>query len=494
MHDARTPNDEYDISPRTGRVLVVGIVLLGTALRLINLDSGLWYDELRSLVISVRAPLLEIVTHFPNNNDHLLLSALSRISIVAFGEHAWSMRLPAAGFGIACLPMVYALGAALGSRLQGALAALMLAVSYHHIWYSQSARGYTALLFGVMLATHLLLRGLATNRRGWFVGYGVVAALGAYAHLTMVLVVVCHAGIVAVYLLARSGWRFDLASWLDPGLGFVLGGVLTLVLYGPVLLQVEATFTADPQPASARVATTTWAFWALLDGLRVGFAQGWIVVAGAALFGVGCWGYLRRSPLACALFVLPGPFTLLVATILQRPTFPRFFFFLAGFGLLILVRGAVVLGQWLSAWRPEVPPLRRASVALPLLFAAAFTLLSVRSLPYGYRYPKQDFAGAARYVEDQRGVADGVVVVGTGTTLPYQEYFEKPWPNVADVAGLDRARDESETVWLLLTFQSYIERREPALFGSIVEHCTMASSFHGTVAGGDVHVYRCGGS
>jgi 4-amino-4-deoxy-L-arabinose transferase-like glycosyltransferase len=70
-------------------------------LRAIGLDSGLWYDEIITLVDSVRAPLYSIVTEFPGNNQHTLFSVLAHISTGVFGEHAWSVRLPSLVFGVA---------------------------------------------------------------------------------------------------------------------------------------------------------------------------------------------------------------------------------------------------------------------------------------------------------------------------------------------------------------------------------------------------------
>lgn len=481
-----------DLSRHAAWGLLAGLIVVGTGLRFINLDSGLWYDEIRTLLHSVRTPLGQIVTTFPGNNDHLLYSVLSRISIVAFGEHAWSLRLPAVIFGIASIAMLYILGAGLAGRFEAVLAALLLTVSYHAVWFSQNARAYTALLFFVLLTTHLLLAALKSDRRALYVAYGAAAALGAYAHLTMVLVVLTHAGIVAVRLLAAAGGRLRLRDWINPATGFALGGLLTLLLYAPVLLEVEAFFTKAP--AAARVATAGWAFWAALKGLQVGFAMSWALLAGAALFLIGCWSYLRQSPTACALLILPGPVTLAVAILLERPTFPRFFFFLAGFGLLIAVRGAACVGAWLARLRPGSPVIGRLGTVVPLLFAAGLTVQSTLSLPYGYRYPKQDFAQAASFVESQAAAGDRVAVIGGGAGLPYLRYYNKPWPRIEDVAQLDAARAQPGSLWLLFTFQSYIERRQPALFGAITKDCVLEKSFHGTVAGGSVKVYKCADS
>ena len=75
------------IAPNQAFVLTA-ILLIGVALRIYGLNSGLWYDEIVTLVESVRPPLREIVTHFPSNNDHPLYSVLAHLSIGIFGEHA----------------------------------------------------------------------------------------------------------------------------------------------------------------------------------------------------------------------------------------------------------------------------------------------------------------------------------------------------------------------------------------------------------------------
>ena len=114
------------------------LLLVGAVLRIYRLDSGLWFDEIRTVISSVRSPLLEIVTHYPSNNDHLLYSVLAHLSISVFGEQPWSLRLPAAVFGIASIPMLYLLGRTVTSRFDALMAAMMLTFSYHHIWFWSS--------------------------------------------------------------------------------------------------------------------------------------------------------------------------------------------------------------------------------------------------------------------------------------------------------------------------------------------------------------------
>lgn len=50
-------------------LIVLSFIALG--LRLLNLNSDLWVDEVLTLVDYARKPLGEIVTSFPNQNQHL---------------------------------------------------------------------------------------------------------------------------------------------------------------------------------------------------------------------------------------------------------------------------------------------------------------------------------------------------------------------------------------------------------------------------------------
>src|SRR3954466_10866731 len=122
---------------RGERAWLTGILLLGAVLRIIGLNSGLWYDEIATLVRYARRPLLEIITRFDTQNQHMLYSILAHVSVRAFGESAPALRLPAAVFGVASLWAVWWLGIQIASRREALVAAGLLAVSSHHIWFSQ---------------------------------------------------------------------------------------------------------------------------------------------------------------------------------------------------------------------------------------------------------------------------------------------------------------------------------------------------------------------
>ena len=56
-------------------------VVVAAALRLVGSGDQLWYDEIVTLVDSVRKPLAFTVTHFPSDNAHVFYSVLAHISI-----------------------------------------------------------------------------------------------------------------------------------------------------------------------------------------------------------------------------------------------------------------------------------------------------------------------------------------------------------------------------------------------------------------------------
>ena len=467
--------------------MVLVAVVLGAALRGLGAGEQLWFDEIETLVDSVRQPLVAIVTHFPSNNNHVLYSVLANLSISAFGEHPWVVRLPAILFGVASIPLLYGLGKAVTGRFEAASAALLMALSYHHVWYSQNARGYTILLCVGLLSTQLALKGLRDRKAAPWLAFGVVAALGAYTHLTMILATIGMAAIIVLHLVAtRRG--FKLQDWTLPALGFATAALVTVALYAPLLGDVQAFFGDTSQGVKA--ASPLWALAELARGLQVGYATGAVVAVAAAVFLVGCWSYLRQSPTILALFLAPGILVFATSALMQRPTFPRFFFFMAGFILLIVVRGALTITEFIRARLGGFGEVLRPWA--PLAAVASMVLASVVILPRNYGGPKQDFAGALRYIDARAGPTDLVTTAGGGTTYVYGAYYGRPWKRLTGAPELKAARAAHPNVWVVRTFERYVRKDEGPLFAALETTCDPAVTFPGTLADGDVFVSRCG--
>jgi uncharacterized membrane protein len=456
----------------------------------IGLNGGLWIDEIYSLVHSFRAPLASILTEYWGDNHHPLYAVLAHLSRGILGESAWSVRLPALLFGVATIPALFLLARRLLSQREALLTCALLALSYHHVWFSQNARGYSAIAFFAVVLTLLALRGLQEpNARAW-VWYGLVSALAAFTHLTAVLVVVGHAAAVLLYLVAvdRTSGRWGTAR--RAALGFVFAAVVTSGLYLAMLPQVIDYFVNRPSQLVG-VSTTRWA---VLEGVRVlvlGLSGG-VLAAGAVALTLGTLcvasGLLslwRRSEAFVLLLSMPILATIAGAALARGTMYPRFFFFAIGPTLIVIVRGAFAIAEWIAR------RLSRGALgdgrSLATAAIGVLVVLSALSLIPNYRYPKQDFEGAMRYVLDAKGPSDAVVSSGVPAD-PYANLWNLPWPNVETGEQLARARDAAPRTWVLYTFPRYLESRSPDIAEVIRRECRPARVFRGTVGGGDIVV------
>ena len=483
-HGVGASDSSFPLRSRALGLWLLVLTVLAAALRVIGINRGLWWDEIYFLLVSVRHPLVEIVTIFPGDIQHTLYSILARLSILTFGEHVWSLRLPALIFGAASIPMLYLLGASVTTRIEALVASALLAVSYHHVWFSQNARGYTALAFWTMLSTYFLLRGIRTQRRGPFLWYAVAAALGVYTHLTMAFLVASH--VLVCTGIAVEDWKKGRQSWKFPLQGFLATGGLCLVFYAPIVLQVQNWFFKRPSGMRG-VSTPLWAFTEILRGLTLGLGTEGMLVAAALVVFCGVWSYLKQSRLVFALFVLPGVVTALGAVLARGTMYPRFYFFLIGFAVLILVRGIFVIPQWITARSRPFDP--RVRLWLTAVLVGVLLTGSAFSLVRNYRYPKQDYDGAIRFVDAER--KDGELVVTAGAAaVPLLQYYAKPWENVETAEQLQEDCRQGRAVWIVYTFPRYLAAWRPALMEIIRNQFTVIRVFPGTLGEGAVFVGR----
>jgi len=259
-----------------GALLVITVIAL--VARLIQLNSDYWIDEISALQKSFRLPISGILSTFLGDTHHPLYAVFARISLVLFGEAPWSLRVPAVLFGVAAIPATYLVARLVTSRREALVASLIMALSYHHVWFSQNARGYTLIGLLALLSTWALVRMLEGSSWWMALYFAAFAALGAYTHLTMVFVAVGQA-IVAAVTVARPEAGQPRVDWRVPMLGFGGAAFLTVMLYAPMLDQVVDFFVNRP---SNLVGTST-PMWALVETIRV------------LLLGLGAAGVIPAS-------------------------------------------------------------------------------------------------------------------------------------------------------------------------------------------------------
>lgn len=466
-------------------VVLGATLILAAVLRFIDANSQMWFDEIITVVRSVRQPLGEIVTHFPSNNDHVLYSVLANLSVSAFGEHPWVVRLPAILAGVLSIGLIYSCGTKVTNRYEALSAALIAAVAYQHVWFSQNARGYTILLVVALASTQLLLTGLKEGKRSHLIAFGVIAALGAYTHLTMVLAVIGQAIAVALDLVARR--RFAGKDWIPPTIAFGSAALVTVLLYAPLIGDIHSYFT---EQKGFQQATAGWALGELARVLAPNPAMGASVLIVAFTLLVGCLSYLRQNPLILGLFLIPAITVFATAVVLDRPTFPRFFFFAAGFLILLAVRGAFTITEQILI---RLGGFGRALIKPMLVLATlAMAVVGGLALPGSYGKPKQDYAGAMAKLEDLEKQGATVAIVGPGAERPYLLFYEKAWPVVTTLAQLRALQGRGPDTYIVYTFASSLHDN-PVDLQNAIKACETPTKFNGTLADGDVLVRRCQG-
>ncbi len=472
-----------DDTPWTALAVLTVVAL---ALRLYHVNSGLWVDEISGLLDTFRGSFGDVLTQYVGDVKHPLYAVLTNRVIAVAGEAPWALRLVAVLFGAATVPALYFFARRIVSRREALLAAALLTLSYHHVWFSQNARGYTMLVFFTLLSTTFLLQALEDGRRSRWIWFAVTAALGVYAHLTMVFAVGAQALAAAYALLVARPSAHRARDWRGALFGFVLAGFLTLALYGPMLSQVVNYFVNKPSELRG-VSSPAWAVAEAIRVLKLGVsatgALGAVVLlAGLVTVAAGALDLLRRHTTAALAMMLPVVLTVLGAFLARGTMYPRFFFFLVGFALVIVVHGAMVVGGWLARAVPRLSGETIGTVGVALLLVA-----SAAALSFNYRLPKQDFEGALRFVERSRAADDRVVTAGYPATAAYSLLRGLPWARMTSAADLAGARAGAR-VWMVYAFPRYVETDVPDVWAVIERDCTVQGIFRGTVGGGDVVV------
>ena len=192
---------------RVELVALSGALFVGGGLRLFGLGDVLTHDEVYTWEVFASQPYGTILTSFFVPNNHIFHTVLVRLSVQVFGQSEWVIRLPAFLAGVVTIPATYALCRGLFGETKMALAAAwLLAVTPVHIFYSQTARGYSLLVLMSVLAFFCLWRALH-GKASWWIGFVLGGFLGAYTILSA-LIHLAALGLWAMLVCAiRRDWR-----------------------------------------------------------------------------------------------------------------------------------------------------------------------------------------------------------------------------------------------------------------------------------------------
>lgn len=473
-------------TPVAHYAILAALVFFAILVRLIRIEAPLWLDEVFTLVDFGRRPLGAVLTDYSSQNQHMLYSLLMQGSMAVFGETPFALRLPAVVFGALTPVAIYTLGRRLIGLTPALAAAALVTFSYHHVWFSQNARGYTGALFFVLWSTHFWL--LAQRRGGQlaWLGYVVVTVAALWTHATSIFVV---AGQGAVWLGEQLRDR-DWARARGALLAWVVAGSITLQLYALSL----PSFFGGALEEFDKPTEWTSPFWALAEAVR-GLAQAlpsglaWLgaalAIAGLAAAWLGWTGLLRIDGRAAWVMTWPAVLGAAVMLALGHNLWPRFFFFAFGFAVLIAVLGIYELVAQAAHFTGYV---ERARAWAPLLMVALVGA-SALTVPRNYFRPKQDFPAAQRYVEREAQPGEVRVSVGLAATV-FSTYFAPYWANAEDYDEFSAARQNGSRTWVIYCMPVHMEAWHPRIWAEIERDFEPIVTFRGTLSGGEIYVAR----
>lgn len=474
-------------------LILASLTVLALVLRVWNLNSSPWIDEVLTLVDFVRLPINEIVITFPSQNQHMLYSIFARGMFGVFGESTWALRVPAVLFGIGSIWALYFFARHVIGVREALLAAALMTVSYHHVWFSQNARGYTGLLMMTLLATWAWLEALRSNRWTWWALYAGSIVAGMLIHMTMAFVVAAH-GIV--YLLFAT-WPTlsgdtdadsspERRAGIRPFVAWLISVTLTLQLYALSLPQFIATGLHE-ESRNSEWTNPIWVLTESLENLSIGFAGSAVVAAAAAFVIFGWVSIFRKNRRAALLMVLPPVISGGLMLSLGHNLFPRFFFFAMGFALLIVVHGTLELPGAVLRQVPRFGRITRFAPQIGIGFALFMIAASLFTVPRNYTLPKQDFAAARDFVQGRMSPGSKAVAVNLAGDM-FAKYYAPNWITTRDVTRLADLQQQGETVWLIYTMPFEIQAFNPELWTAIQHDYELVRAFPGTLNGGEVVV------
>ncbi len=139
--------------------VVALVILVGAALRVSLLWEPVLHEEALACTDFAARSFHTVLTDLSYPVNHVLHGVLMRISVLVFGVHLWSIRLPALLAGILVMPLFYVFVRSMFNRYIALIALAFVAGSGCLIEYSAIAQGYSIAwvlyLMALLLGRHL---------------------------------------------------------------------------------------------------------------------------------------------------------------------------------------------------------------------------------------------------------------------------------------------------------------------------------------------------
>ncbi len=440
---------EPDTSPNTARLVLGGLIVAGLALRL-AVPRGIWLDE----AITIHQAHLSLHDLFRNlyfgDRQPPLYHLTLWLTIRAFGDSEFAVRLPSLIAGTLVIPVLYALGRELYDRRTGLIAAAFAAISPLLVWYSQEVRMYEFVsLFG-LLAVLTQLRVIRNGTMLNWAAYILATAALLWSHYFGLLLI----GVQQLVFVGVLVHRRRSGEPVRPlALGFAYSGAVLAMQLVPLLVfahhQYEVTSAAAGSPSGTYdylsfysvLSNMAWSLWGYQpDATTVLLAAMWPLFLLASLVLLGRGGSRQTMSLAAVAIVL-------VLLLIAVSAFDRSYFEVRNF-LILVPLVLLLIARLITGWirQPRARLLVAGGVALTLLVGLADQQLN-KANPRLF-----DFRGAIRDIKSNGG-PNSLVLFEPSDMRYVLDYYApdlRRQPLTAPIA----AGAEGSPVFVLASFQS----------------------------------------
>jgi len=373
--------DETSPSSRAWLIAPVLITVVAVALRVYRLEAGLWYDELVSLHDYFRAAPFKTMTSMPGPNNHVAYSLLAHLCIRLFGEAEWSLRLPAVIMGALGVPVLYWLAARYSGRWTAGVAAMLLAVSTWHVWLSQDARGYSAMILLCLASNAFLV--IAFERPSWKPAalHALCITAAVYFHL--------HASftLIAQLMFVAAATRLRIS---DPRrvvlIGVVSACAVVLLLYLPMLDDMLRFARTDGRMTATRDLSLSFILSLPMEW-AAGKGKPWLALPLFVCFVAGAAAAARTRPVLVWFALAPLVLTLLFTLTTGVFIYHRMLSFFIPWYLWFAAWGLVRLAGLAGKFKP----------AVVVITASALIAINAFALPVYYAFGKQPIKEACEW-------------------------------------------------------------------------------------------------
>lgn len=214
---------------------VLVVMFFGAVLRILRLNDPVTYDEAVTYTEYAGRSFGFLLSDYSFAGNHILYSALARLSVLICGVHPWSLRLPALIAGLLVMPLGYAFVRVVFNRHIAVVFLCLVAVGGPLVEYSALARGYS--LVWLFTCCGLLAgRYYVKSENLWAAAFlAISCALGMWAAPAMAFSAVMVYAWVLFMLLAeyQSTLRRRILKWAG---SLVLSVALGFLCYAPVII------------------------------------------------------------------------------------------------------------------------------------------------------------------------------------------------------------------------------------------------------------------